>query len=174
MRSIWRLSQILVPISMRDRRAKPKFPTPVKKFLIQGLVFVVGIHHTHQETIMFTETVKSLRLEKRLTLRDFCEKVGLDPSNWSKIERGVNPPPGDVGLLERLAEFFGLSGVQKLEFIDAAALQRKEIPPDVADNVILQKALPAFFRAARGHELTEKELAELADDIRKLHTRDAD
>ena len=135
---------------------------------------MVGIYHTNQETIMFTETVKSLRLEKRLTLRDFCEKVGLDPSNWSKIERGVNPPPGDVGLLERLAEFFGLSGVEKLEFIDAAALQRKEIPPDVADNVILQKALPAFFRAARGHELSEKELAELADDIRKLHTRDAE
>ena len=122
----------------------------------------------------FRETVKSLRIAQKKTLRQFCLENGLDPSNWSKIERGVNPPPGDVGLLERLAEFFGLSGVRKLEFIDAAALQRKEIPPDVADNVILQKALPAFFRAARGHELTEKELAELADDIRKLHTRDAD
>lgn len=123
---------------------------------------------------MFNETIKSLRLQKRLTLRDFCEQVGLDPSNWSKVERGVNPPPGDVGLLERLADFFGLSGTRKLEFIDAAALQRREIPQDVADNVILQRALPAFFRAARGHELTEDELASLADDIRKLHTRDAE
>ena len=123
---------------------------------------------------MFNETIKSLRLQKRLTLRDFCEQVGLDPSNWSKVERGVNPPPGDVGLLERLADFFDLSGSKKLEFIDAAALQRREIPPDVADNVILQRALPAFFRAARGHELTQEELASLADDIRKLHTRDAE
>ena len=54
---------------------------------------------------MFTETIKSLRLERRLTLRDFCERVGLDPSNWSKVERGGNPPPGDVGVLERLAAF---------------------------------------------------------------------
>lgn len=123
---------------------------------------------------MFNETVKSLRIQKRLTLRDFCEQVGLDPSNWSKVERGVNPPPGDVGLLERLAGFFELSGSEKLEFMDAAALQRREIPPDVADNVILQRALPAFFRAARGHELTEEELASLAADIRKLHTRDSD
>lgn len=121
---------------------------------------------------MFNETVKSLRIQKRLTLRDFCEQVGLDPSNWSKVERGVNPPPGDVGVLERLAEFFGLTGEQKLGFMDAAALQRKEIPPDVADSAILQKALPAFFRAARGHELTESELKSLADDIRKLHTPD--
>ena len=123
---------------------------------------------------MFTDTVKSLRLKKRLTLRDFCQQVGVDPSNWSKVERGVNPPPGDVGLLERLADFFGLSGAAKLEFLDEAALQRREIPPDVADNAILQKALPAFFRAARGHELTEAELNTLAEDIRKLHTRDHD
>ena len=121
---------------------------------------------------MFNETVKTLRLQKRLTLRDFCEQVGLDPSNWSKVERGVNPPPGDVSVLERLAEFFGLAGTAKLSFMDEAALQRREIPPDVADNVILQRALPAFFRAARDHELTEAELKSFADDIRKLHTPD--
>ncbi len=121
---------------------------------------------------MFTDTIKSLRLQKRLTLREFCKLVGLDPSNWSKVERGINPPPGDVAVLERLADFFGLSGEERLALLDAAAFQRKEIPPDVADNVILQRALPAFFRAARGHELTESELQNLADDIRKLNTRD--
>ena len=122
---------------------------------------------------MFNETVKSLRLQTRLTLRDFCSQAGLDPSNWSKVERGVNPPPGDVGLLERLANFFGLTGADKLAFIDEAAIQRREIPADVAENAILQKALPAFFRAARGHELTEQELLSFAEDIRKLHTPDA-
>jgi transcriptional regulator with XRE-family HTH domain len=100
------------------------------------------------------------------------QRVGLDPSNWSKVERGVNPPPGDIGLLERLADFFGLAGAAKLAFMDEAALQRHEIPADVADHAILQRALPAFFRAARGHELTEKELASLAEDIKKLHTAD--
>lgn len=123
---------------------------------------------------MFNETVKSLRLQKRLTLRDFCATVGLDPSNWSKVERGINPPPGDIGLLERLAGFFGLTGAEKLAFIDAAALQRREIPADVADNAILQKALPAFFRAARGHELSEQELDRLAEDIKKLHSPDVE
>ena len=131
---------------------------------------MVKFYHNDQITNMFSETVKSLRLQKRLTLRDFCQQVGLDPSNWSKVERGVNPPPSDVGLLERLADFFGLAGAEKLAFLDAAALQRREIPLDVADNTILQKALPAFFRAARGHELTEAELKSLAEDIRKLHT----
>jgi transcriptional regulator with XRE-family HTH domain len=123
---------------------------------------------------MFSDTVKALRIQKRLTLRDFCEQAGLDASNWSKVERGVNPPPSDVRVLDRLADFFGLTNADKLAFIDAAALQRREIPADVADNEILQRALPAFFRAARGHELTESELKRLAADIRKLHTRDRD
>ena len=121
---------------------------------------------------MFSDTVKSLRLEKRLTLRDFCEQAGLDASNWSKVERGINPPPGDLETLERLANFFGLTGAKKLAFMDEAALQRREIPADVAENEVLQRALPAFFRAARGHELSEAELKELASDIRKLHTPD--
>ena len=133
---------------------------------------VVKFYHNNKITNMFTETIKSLRIKKRLTLRDFCEQVGLDPSNWSKVERGVNPPPGDVELLKRLADFFGLAGADKLALLDEAALQRREIPADVADNVILQRALPAFFRAARGHELTSAELKNLAADIKKLHTPD--
>ena len=122
---------------------------------------------------MFNDTVKKLRIEKRLTLRDFCAAVGFDPSNWSKVERGINPPPGDVQVLEKLANFFGLEGSTKLSFIDEAALQRNEIPADIADNAILQKALPAFFRAARGHELTKEELDSLSEDIKKLHTPDS-
>ena len=120
---------------------------------------------------MFSATVKSLRIAKNLTLRDFCQQVGLDASNWSKVERGINPPPGDVGFLESLADFFGLVSNDKQSFIDEAMLQRKELPPDIADDEILQKALPAFFRAARSHKLTEAELKQFADDIRRLHTR---
>ena len=134
---------------------------------------MVFFYHANESILMFNQTIKSLRIEKRLTLRDFCAQNGLDPSNWSKVERGVNPPPGDITLLERLADFFGLAGAKKLSFMDEASLQRGEIPADVADHAILQRALPAFFRAARGHELSEKEMASLADDIKQLHTADA-
>jgi transcriptional regulator with XRE-family HTH domain len=127
---------------------------------------------TEQKTHMFNETAKFLRLQKRLTLRDFCQQTGLDPSNWSKVERGINPPPGDEKVLERLADFFGLTGQDKLRFIDEAALQRREIPQDVAGNVVLQRVLPAFFRAARGHGLTREELDQFAKEIRKLHSPD--
>ncbi|MCX6973254.1 MAG: helix-turn-helix transcriptional regulator [Verrucomicrobia bacterium] len=157
-------------IESTQRGVKLKSPELLSK---PGLTSVVFFYHANESILMFNQTIKSLRIEKRLTLRDFCAQNGLDPSNWSKVERGVNPPPGDITLLERLADFFGLAGAKKLSFMDEAALQRGEIPADVADHAILQRALPAFFRAARGHELSEKELASLADDIKQLHTADA-
>lgn len=93
-------------------------------------------------------------------MREFCQQVGLDASNWSKVERGINPPPGDIGLLEMLADFFDLPDSDKLAFIDEAAIQRNELPPDIANDQILQKTLPAFFRAARSH--IEQEANEFA------------
>jgi transcriptional regulator with XRE-family HTH domain len=92
-------------------------------------------------------------------------------SNWSKVERGINPPPGDIEFLEKLADFFDLTGAEKLALIDEAALQRKELPPDIAGDEILQEALPAFFRAARSHKLSEAELKQFANDIRRLHVQ---
>lgn len=133
--------------------------------------FVVVLYHIKPFT-MFHDTIKALRIEKRLTLREFCLRVGLDPSNWSKVERGINPPPGDIELLEKLADFFALEHSEKLSLIDAAALERREIPPDLADNEILMRALPAFFRAARGHELSEHQLEEFLQDVKKLHSPD--
>lgn len=118
---------------------------------------------------MFPELIKNLRIEKRLTLREFCQQIGFDPSNWSKIERGVNPPPGDIGFLEKLAEFFGLKGQRKQEFFDSAALSRNELPADIAENELFMKAMPAFFRAARGHELNGDQLAAFAEEIKKLN-----
>ncbi len=98
----------------------------------------------------FGELVKDLRIAKQLTLRQGCAELGLDPSNRSKMERGVTPRPRDPTLLERWAKFFGLSGDKQQEFLDLASLARQEIPPDVASDKTVIAALPAFFRAVRG------------------------
>jgi len=121
---------------------------------------------------MFSTLIKDLRVAKRLTLREFCQLLGIDPSNWSKVERGINPPPSDVEFLERLAEFFELLPEKKQELFDAAAVGRRELPQDLAEDALFTQALPAFFRAYRDHELTEEQLLSLAVDIRKLHRPD--
>jgi transcriptional regulator with XRE-family HTH domain len=120
----------------------------------------------------FGPFIKQLRIEKRLTLRNFCQELGLDPSNWSKVERGINPPPRDSTALQKLADFFDLDGDERQELFDAAAVARSEIPGDLAAHDLLAAKLPAFFRSIRGTDPDDRKLRELIRELRKLHTSD--
>jgi transcriptional regulator with XRE-family HTH domain len=120
----------------------------------------------------FGGILKDLRVARGLTLRQCSERIGVDPSNWSKLERGINPAPKDVAILEEWARFFALQGEQKQAFFDAAALSRREIPADLASDERVMAALPAFFRAARGAELNEAQLRQFVEDVRALHSPD--
>lgn len=119
----------------------------------------------------FNELLKSFRVERRITLRQCAADLGVDPSNWSKIERGVNPAPKDVSVLKNWADYFGLEGQSESEFFDAAALSRSEIPADIASDERIMGALPAFFRSLRDSDLSDKKLQEFVRDLRKLYTR---
>jgi transcriptional regulator with XRE-family HTH domain len=121
----------------------------------------------------FGALVKQLRIEKRLTLRSFCHELDLDPSNWSKVERDVNPPPRDSEALRRLADFFHLAADRREEFFDAAAVARSEIPSDLVADDSLAAKLPAFFRSIRGSDPDDRKLRELVRELRKLHTSDS-
>ena len=41
----------------------------------------------------FGRFVKETRERNGLSLREFCRLANLDPGNWSKVERGIFPPP---------------------------------------------------------------------------------
>jgi transcriptional regulator with XRE-family HTH domain len=120
----------------------------------------------------FGDLVKDLRIAQKKTLRQFCLDHGHDPSNWSKLERGVNPPPRDEKTLESWAKQLGLkpSEPRWQEFMDLADMARGEIPKHVLTDEQLLKKLPVFFRSIRGAELTEKQLDELIQKVREAHT----
>ena len=120
----------------------------------------------------FGDQLKDLRIGRGITLRQCSEQLGVDPSNWSKFERGINPAPKDIAILESWAKFFALKGEVKQAFFDAAALSRREIPPDIASDERVMAALPAFFRAARGAELNDAQLRQFVEDVRALHSPD--
>ena len=120
----------------------------------------------------FGDLVRELRVKKGLKLREFCRERRLDPSNWSKIERGVNSPPGDPKILNRWARFFDLSGDELQRFLDSAAIARNEIPRDLVADERLAAKLPVFFQAARRRSLSEKDSAKILADLRKLSESD--
>lgn len=123
-------------------------------------------------TMTFGALLKTIRLGKALTLRQCCEQLRADPSNWSKLERGVNPAPHDIAVLEKWAVFFGLDASARLDFFDAAAISRREIPIDLASDEVTIAALPVFFRAARKATLTEEQISALIEDVRRAHSPD--
>ncbi len=120
----------------------------------------------------FQELVKDYRTNLRLSLRQFCLELDLDPSNWSKVERGINPPPKDKTLLNQIAEILKIDEKQKNELFDAAAAERAEIPEDLASNEKLIPLLPAFFRVMRGDEHTPEEIRSLIEEVRKINSPD--
>ena len=112
---------------------------------------------------MFGTFVKELRVRRRLGLREFCLAHGHDPSNWSKLEREVLPPPRDEPTLRAWAKQLGLKPGSDdwLKFFDYAAVGAGRIPDHILENKELAAHLPAFFRALSGQKPSPEEREKL-------------
>ena len=103
---------------------------------------------------MFGEFIKQIRERQRLGLREFCLEHQHDPSNWSKIEREVLPPPRDDETLCTWAKQLGLKqgSDDGLKFFDYAAVDSGRIPDYVLKDEKLVAQLPVFFRTISGQK----------------------
>lgn len=118
---------------------------------------------------VFDKRLKELRMRTGMTLREFCLKNGFDPGNYSRLERGMFPPPQREDLLAKYATALGLDrgSDEWLEFFDIAAASRGEIPHDLlTDEQVLAK-LPLLFRTLRGGQVESQKLDELVEKVRR-------
>ena len=100
----------------------------------------------------FGAYIKARRGELGLSLRAFCVAGGLDPSNWSKMERGrLRPPQGAT--LERYAHLleFEEGSDDWHTLFDLAAAETGRIPKDLQGPELVRK-LPVLFRTLRESE----------------------
>ncbi len=122
----------------------------------------------------FGAALKRLRLERGMSLREFCLRIAADPSNYSKLERGLlNPPPS-----ERLADF-----LQALELTSTcedtrelerlAAIGRGQIPGSILSDERLAGKLPLFFRTLENGPLTDEKMQEVVDTLREAWISDS-
>lgn len=117
----------------------------------------------------FGEMVKEKRLSQDFSLRAFCKKFSIDPGNWSKMERGIIPPPQDEEKLLTYAKFLDIKygSDEWYNFIDLAAAGKGIIPIDILKNSDLVNNLPLFFRTVRNKKPTKADLKKLLEVIRK-------
>lgn len=111
----------------------------------------------------FGEFVHEKRLKVDLSLREFCRQAGVDPSNWSKVERNLLPALGTRELLENIAKLLRLKKGSNdwASFFDLAAISQQRIPDDVYKDEDVIAALPVFFRTVRGEKPSEEEMDKL-------------
>ena len=117
----------------------------------------------------FGSFIKEHRIKLGLTLRKFCQQNGLDPGNYSKLERGLLPPPQDKELLEKYAKFLQLKGGSDgwFKFFDQAAAETGRIPDYFMQRRDAVSRLPLIFRTIRGENLSKEELEKLRKKVQE-------
>ena len=115
--------------------------------------------------MIFGTFIKEARIKAGLTLRGFCRIMKADPGNWSKIERGILPPPKSKKVLKEIAATLKLAEDSEdwHALFDLASISF--IPPDLLDDHSVVEKLPVFFRTLRGEKPAREELENL---IRKI------
>lgn len=117
---------------------------------------------------MFGIFVKDLRMRQRRGLREFCLEHGHDPSNWSKLEREVLPPPRDEEILREWAAQLGIKRGSDdwLKFFEYAAVDTGRIPDQLLRDEKLVEHLPLFFRTLSGQKPSREDLEKLMELIK--------
>jgi transcriptional regulator with XRE-family HTH domain len=112
---------------------------------------------------MFGDFIRDKRLARDLTLREFCRQTGEDPSNWSKVERGLLAPPQSTDKLNQIARDLGIrkNGQDYKRLVDEAAVTGGRIPKDLMSNKALVGLLPAFLRTVGNTKPTKEDIMKL-------------
>ncbi len=118
---------------------------------------------------MFGEFLKERRIAKGISLREFCKRVEIDASNWSKVERSLLAPPQDEERLRKIARALDIKFGSALwkEMKDKANIDAGTIPEDILSDERVLNSLPMFFRTIRSEKPTPEDLDKLIDMIRK-------
>ncbi len=118
---------------------------------------------------MFGKFIKEMRLANNMTLRQFCRELDEDPSNWSKVERGIISAPQDEEKLIKIARILGIKKNSDawLNLFTIAKTDAGKIPDYIMSNKKIMESLPAFFRTLGSIKPKPEEIEKLIEIIKK-------
>jgi len=117
----------------------------------------------------FGQRLKELRMQKRLTLREYCRHLGKDAGNVSRIERGLSQAPKDEEIVKEYGQALGLldNSEEMKDLLHLAAIESRQIPTALMEDKDIVASLPLFFRTVTGSKLERDKLIKFLEDLRK-------
>ena len=114
----------------------------------------------------FGMIIKEKRLKLKMGLRTFASKIEEDPGNWSRVENGKFPAPGDIKILKKICQVLGIEGDDKEKLYDIAAKDSREnIPADIKHQIKENEIVPILFRTIDKKKLSKDQLKKLVKRI---------
>lgn len=104
----------------------------------------------HYDDFEFGKYLRAVRQAKGISIRQLAKDVNKTPTYLSDIENGHNKPP-EKELLNTIIKILNLEEHPKLKnnLFDLAAIERNDIPADIKDYLIQNKALLDMIRITK-------------------------
>ena len=95
----------------------------------------------------FSERLRSLRKEARLSQRELAEAIGVDFTYLSKIENRRVEPPSEGVLKKMSAELARALGRDETEMADELITMAGKVPSDLAETLSRNPGAVQFLRS---------------------------
>ncbi|MEG3058987.1 helix-turn-helix domain-containing protein [Anaerorhabdus sp.] len=107
----------------------------------------------------FGEFLRSVRKARRVSIREFEERVHKTRAYLSDIERGKSKPP-DQELLGMMIEQLNLEGIPNVinRLYDLAAVERNAVPDDLKTWIMADATHRDLLRKCRDKKLTSAQV----------------
>ena len=120
----------------------------------------------YEEPCAFGPYLRSIRQQRKLSLREIARSAQITPTYLSDLERGNNHPP-DKALLQKLIGALGLQNGDEISrtLLDLAAEGRNDLPFDIKESVMNNRPLQQLIRRMQMQPDPEKFCAQLLHEL---------
>ena len=119
-----------------------------------------------QAGMTFGACLRSIRSERKISLRQLAREVQITPTYLSDLERGNNHPP-DKELLKKLIFALDLQHDEEAwqTLLDLAAQERNDLPADIKDGLMNNRPLQMLIRKIQQTPDCEKLCTKLIHEL---------
>ncbi len=113
----------------------------------------------------FGEFISTKRIEKKITLREMADRLGISAPFLTDVEKDRRNP-FDMEKLTQLADILQLSKEENDQMLNLAGKKRNAVAPDLPGYIMNRDYVSAALRAARDLDAGEEEWNRFVEELK--------